>query len=507
MKSVVYEDMKQKLGNRIWRLNNLYYIINKDGERVRFRLNPEQTKFVSEMHTRNTILKARQLGFTTFSCIFGLDLCLFNSNTRVGIIAQTLPDVKKIFRDKVLYAYKNLPSSLQTVKGFEKQAENAQELLLGNNSSIAVGLSFRSGTLNFLHVSELGKIAARFPQRADEVQTGALPTVPTNGIVVFESTAEGDHGLFFDTCDEAQRKERMNEPLSSLDFKFHFFPWYERADYVLPAQTVTLTAEQHAYFAETEGKLRLKFSPEQKAWYATMENTLKEKMKREYPTTPEEAFSQTVEGAYYGKYMAQAEAQERVCAVPFDPLLKVHTSWDLGVGDTTSIWFWQYSPQGQRRYINYYENSGEGLQHYAKVLEDFSEKYGYRYGEHIAPHDIRVREIGNNAKSRYESALELGIKFTICPSVSIEDGIQSVRNILPTCVFDKANCDEGLKALRHYRKKWNEDRGCFENKPLHDWASNGADAFRYSAVGFKPPVQTVTQTHAQSTRGKKRGRR
>jgi hypothetical protein len=100
------------------------------------------------------------------------------------------------------------------------------------------------------------------------------------------------------------------------------------------------------------------------------------------------------------------------------------------------------------------------------VLEEFSEKYGYRYDQHIAPHDIRVREIGNKAKSRYESALELGIKFTICPSVSVEDGIQSVRNILPSCVFDKSNCAEGLKALRHYRKKWNEERGCFENVNL-----------------------------------------
>ena len=506
MRSVIYHDMKRNLSNRIWRLNNLYRIIDKNGDSVRFQLNVEQTNFITHLHYRNVILKARQLGFTTFSCIFGLDLCIFNSNTRVGIIAQTLEDVKKIYRDKVQYAYNNLPPSLLTVPGLLPQTENAQELLLNNNSSIAVGLSFRSGTLHFLHVSELGKIAARFPQRAKEVKTGALPTVPVDGIVIFESTAEGDHGLFFDTCDEAQRKDRMGDALTNLDFKFHFFPWYQRADYVLPAKSVTLTAEQHAYFTEMEGKLGFKFSPEQKAWYSVMENNLKEDMKREYPTTPEEAFAQTVEGAYYGKYMAQAEAQGRVCDVSFEPLLKVHTSWDLGVGDTTPIWFFQYSPQGQRRYINYYENSGEGLDHYAKVLEEFSEKYGYRYEQHIAPHDIRVREIGNKAKSRYESALELGIKFTICPSVSIEDGIQSVRNILPSCVFDKTNCAEGLKALRHYRKRWNEERGCFENRPLHDWASNGADSFRYSAVGFKPPEVRVTQTHATTTRGKKRRR-
>ncbi|OBQ46256.1 hypothetical protein SP90_13540 [Halodesulfovibrio spirochaetisodalis] len=497
--------MKMKLANRFWRLNNLYKIIDKNGDSVRFTLNPEQTHFISHMHTRNVILKARQLGFTTFSCVFGLDLCLFNSNTRVGIIAQTMDDVKKIYRDKVLYAFKNLPPSLLTVPGLHPQAENAQELLMCNNSSIAVGLSFRSGTLHFLHVSELGKIAARFPQRAKEVKTGALPTVPTDGIVVFESTAEGDSGLFFDTCDEAQRKARLGEELTNLDFKFHFFPWHQRADYVLPAGSVRLTPEQEKYFVEMEGKLGFKFSPEQKAWYSVMENNLKEDMKREYPTTPEEAFAQTVEGAYYGTHMAQAEAQGRVCDVPFDPLLQVHTSWDLGMSDTTPIWFFQHSPAGQRRYINYYEASGEGLEHYAGILEKFAKQFGYRYGVHIAPHDIRVRELGTG-KSRLEKAKELGIKFEICPSISVQDGIDAVRTLLPSCWFDKVKCTQGLKALRHYRKKWNEDRGCFESQPLHDWASNGADSMRYSAVGFKPPVQRETPTHATTTRGRKRRR-
>lgn len=506
MRSVIYDDMKRNLSNRFWRLNNLYKIIDKKGDSVRFTLNPEQTQFLSSMHNRNTILKARQLGFTTFACIFGLDLCLFNSNTSVGIIAQTMDDVKKIFRNKVLYAFKNLPPSLRAVSGLEAQAENAQELLLGNNSSIAVGLSFRSGTLHFLHVSELGKIAARFPQRAEEVQTGALPTVPTDGIVVFESTAEGDSGLFYDTCDTAQRKARMKEELSKLDFKFHFFPWYERADYILPAHTVQLTPEQRKYFAEMEAKLSIKFSPEQKAWYAVMSNSLKDKMKREYPTTPEEAFSQTIEGAYYGTYMAQAEAQGRVCDVPFDPLLPVHTSWDLGMSDTTPIWFFQYSPAGQRRYINYYEANGEGLEHYVKVLDELGKKLGYRYGTHIAPHDIRVRELGTG-KSRLEKARELGIDFVICPSVSVQDGIEAVRSMFPSCWFDKTKCAQGLKAIRHYRKRWNEDRACFESQPLHDWASNGADSLRYSAVGFKPPVHIETPSHATTSRGKKRHRR
>ncbi|GKT29129.1 terminase family protein [Aduncisulcus paluster] len=153
------------------------------------------------------------------------------------------------------------------------------------------------------------------------------------------------------------------------------------------------------------------------------------------------------------------------------------------MSDCTAIWFAQYLGTGEIRIIDYYENSGEGLAHYAEVLRN----KGYHYGQHIAPHDIQVKELGNG-KSRIEKARELGIRFDVAPSLSVMEGIDEVRMILPRCWFDKENCSEGLKALEAYQKEWNDKAGTWRDRPKHDWTSHGSDAFRYLAVGHRPPA-------------------
>jgi hypothetical protein len=187
-----------------------------------------------------------------------------------------------------------------------------------------------------------------------------------------------------------------------------------------------------------------------------------------------------VKGSYYGTQIDALIDQSRVCAIPYDPLLPVHTFWDIGVGDTTPIWFIQVYGK-EVRVIDYYENSGEGVKHYIKVLQDKP----YKYGRHIAPHDIKVREWGNDAKSRYDVAKENGITFEIAPNVPVMEGIEAVRELLPFCWFDKGKTKDGLNALMHYRKTWIEDRQTFLDQPLHDWASHASDAFRMFAVTFR----------------------
>lgn len=189
-------------------------------------------------------------------------------------------------------------------------------------------------------------------------------------------------------------------------------------------------------------------------------------------------FDVPIQGSYYGKLLQEAETTGRICNVPIDPVLPVHTAWDLGVGDSTAIWFYQMVGQ-EVRIVDYYATSGEGLDHYAKVLQERN----YLYGEHLAPHDIEVRELGSG-KSRLEIAASLGINFKVCPNIPIEDGINSVRMLLPKCWFDKQKCEKGLEALRSYHKEWDEDNRMFKNHPEHDWASDGADGFRYLAVGY-----------------------
>lgn len=199
------------------------------------------------------------------------------------------------------------------------------------------------------------------------------------------------------------------------------------------------------------------------------------------------SFDGAVIGGYYSAAMEQAESEERITNVPYDPALPVITSWDLGVGDATGIWFFQVLRQ-EVRVIDYYETTGEGLGYYAKILQEKP----YIYKEHIMPHDIRVRELGTG-KSRYEIAQSLGIKpITIAKSLPVDDGINAVRSLIPRCWFDKKKCTQGLEALRNYRKEYDEKRKEYKPKPYHDWTSHGADSFRYFAIGYQNSVKPKT---------------
>jgi len=197
------------------------------------------------------------------------------------------------------------------------------------------------------------------------------------------------------------------------------------------------------------------------------------------------SFESPFVGAYYGSQMLRAEKDLRITIVPYEPKLLVDTYWDLGVRDATAIWFVQVHGF-ENRIIDYYEASGEGLQHYVKVLrgniDGGEHRTQYAYGRHTGPHDIEVKELGTG-KTRIETAKSLGLKFMVCRRHEVEDGIEAVRNVLATCWFDQEKCKRGIEALRQYRKEWDDKHKCFRNHPLHDWTSNGADAFRYFAMG------------------------
>ena len=191
------------------------------------------------------------------------------------------------------------------------------------------------------------------------------------------------------------------------------------------------------------------------------------------------SFQAAITGSYYGKIIEELEQNKRITEVPYDDNLKTETWWDLGLKDSTAIWFVQRL-QSQLRVIDYYENSGEGLDFYADVLDSKP----YKYDRHIAPHDIKVRELGAYGKSRLETALELGISFDIAPELSIEDGIEMVRKTLPQCYFDKNKTYQGTEALKAYQKKWDERNQCFKNRPTHNFASHPSDAFRTGCTFF-----------------------
>jgi hypothetical protein len=476
-----YQALADQFSDWRWRLSNLYWITDKEGRRTLFQMNWAQESLFSSMHYMNVILKARQLGFTTFIQIFMLDAAVFNSDIRAGTIAHTLLDAQTIFRDKVKFPYDNLPEQIRERVPVIK--DSATELMLANNSSIRVGTSLRSGTLQYLHVSEYGKLCAKYPEKAREVRTGALNTVQAGQIVFIESTAEGQEGHFFDLCQTAQSKQRTDTPLTPLDFKFHFYPWWKSNEYELDPIGVPIGDDLRTYFEKLATTKGIELSDRQKAWYAKKAENQLSDMKREYPSTPEEAFEASIEGAYYADQLAAAELQGRIGRFPLVPGIPVETAWDIGIGDYTSIWLFQRV--GARfRFVGYVQNSGEGLPYYVDDLKNRK----LTYADHYWPHDGVVDEWGSG-KSRIEQAAELKLKPSIVPRMGVDDGINAVRAVLAHCEFDEEACSEGLKALKSYRKDWDEERGVWKDKPRHDWASHGADALRTFATQYKRTPQ------------------
>ncbi|WP_312970861.1 terminase [Acinetobacter gerneri] len=477
---------RELLKNRFWRLNNLYFVEDKNGKCVRFKMTPEQLEYFDGMHERNVILKARQLGFTTEVCIIQLDLALFH-HKHCALIAHTLPDAERLFRNKTKYAYDRLTDDVKQANKITK--ETTSEIVFKKGGSVTVSTSFRGGTLYSLHVSEFGKICAKHPDKAKEIVTGAFEAVPLGGRITLESTAEGRSGYFYQYCQDAEKLKLQGKSLNPLEWKFFFFSWWKNPEYQIPATDIPERLKE--YFTDLKVKHGIHTSPEQQSWYTSKEKTLGDDIKREYPSIPEEAFQQSVEGAYYKKQFKFLYANGRIGELPSNDHLPVMTFWDLGVSDSMAIWFVRKVSDTCYQIIDYYENSGEGLRHYFKIL-----KYkGYKYSKHYAPHDIKNRSLTGDAKSRLDIAKEgyeidgqiYSVRFEVVESIGVMDGIEQTREILKFCEFDENKCEEGILHLENYRKEWDDKKGCWKDKPLHDHTSHGADAFRMFGVAMNKP--------------------
>ena len=211
------------------------------------------------------------------------------------------------------------------------------------------------------------------------------------------------------------------------------------------------------------------------------------------------SFASPNSGSYYGKLMDEAERNGRITSVPHDPALKVWTAWDLGVDDLTAIWCCQITRGGEWRLIDYIEDSGAGLDHYVRLLQ----QRPYVYERHLLPHDAEVMELGSG-KTRTETLHGLGVRPTrTLRRDSPADGINAVRMILPRCWFDAERCAKGIKALRHYRREWNEAAQTWRASAVHDWASHGADAARYLALGVREveakPIDSIIERQFPSS--------
>lgn len=497
-KDYPFKEEEAYLSNQYWRLNHLYYVKNEDGKKVRFRMNRRQFRLLKNLWHKNIVLKSRQHGITTAVDIFFLDCCLFNSYVEAGIIAHTNEDVIKIFTNKVRFAYDNLPNQFkQAIKPSKTESKN--ELHFENDSCIRVGRSMRSGTLQYLHISEFGEICAKHPDKAQEIVTGALNTVHVGQITIIESTAKGRAGYFYDYSQKALNNQRQGNRLTQLDWKMHFFGWPDDPKNVLSdedARIVPIPQTMIQYFALTEMACPgLHLTHNQKAWYIKKKEDLGDKIKSEYPSTPEEAFEQQIEGAFWATEMAKVRSDGRICRVPYQPNLLVDTWWDLGLDGYMAIWFTQ-SVVKEIHVIEYFEFSGEGFAYYRDELVkrqqgqgmqgSLNGQGGYRYGTHYAPHDIETRVLDEQGRSRKAIAAGLGIHFQTIPRVQAKaDSIEAARVILPLCWFDEQKCEKGIIHLENYRRKWNEAMQQYSSSPVEDEHAHGADAFQQLAMGHR----------------------
>ena len=463
------QEILGNLNNKKWRMNNLYHIQDRQGNKIPFVMNDAQSDFFDNMHSRNIILKARQLGFSTFIKIFELDSMLFNDYTACGTTADSLDNAKKLLR-KVDFAYENLDERIKA-HITQRLTDSATSMSFDNGSNIDVGVSMRSDTKQIVHISELGKISIHTPEKSVEIRSGTLNAVSKDGIVFIESTAEGMGGLFYDMVQEAKK----NPNPSKMEFKLFFYPWWKEKSYQLE-EDIIIPERLNRYFAKLENEYGIYLSQAQKNWYTMKEKEQGENMKREFPSYVDEAFEQSTEGVVYARQLANAYNFEQVGAYNLRLDLPVYTVWDLGYGDSTAIITFQVVNK-KARVLWYDEACHEELPYYINILNERKNRFGFAYNNCYLPHD---GEHGSLMGKVSDELRKHGFSVVIMPrDRELVTAISETKNLFHIVEFNQKTCETLLKHLGAYRYEWNDKLGVWKKEPRHDEHSHGADAFRY----------------------------
>lgn len=471
--------------SKLWRMNSgLYKIEDKEGNLIPFEMNWAQHVVYSHFlrHPRLIILKSRQQGISTFWLLFFFDEALTDDNMKFGLMAQGLDEASTL-KERIERAYDNIPEELLEFLCVKNVTRNTKEFALSNDSKIYIATSFRSGTLQGLHISEFGKIANKHPEKAKETRTGSMQAIRGGLPVIIESTAEGRHNMFYELWTNA---EKHTGPLAPKDFKPVFLSWVDDPDCRIGVPQA-ISKEANDYFEKLAVEYERYFdkplvlSDEQRWWWVAQFREFGyswEMIGQEYPGWPEEAFSATKDGTYYAKlFRAEVVGRGRLVEGLYEPVLPVDVAVDLGMNDTMVLVYYQVF-RNELRVIDEYHNTGEGILHYVNKMRET----GYPIRAVYLPHDAKVKELGTG-KSRYMIFREMGVPVRLLPrTTSVQNDIELVRKAIPFMYFDRDQTTYLQMAMESYQKQWDDVKGVFRDKPYHDEWSNPADAIRYMVL-------------------------
>jgi len=481
------ELFKKYLPSKLWRMNNLYKIIDKHGEHIDFQMNYAQMKVYAAVlqHPRLIILKSRQQGISTFWLLFFLDDTIVYKNYNCGLMAQGKDEAGTLL-ERLKFAWDNLDADVKSFLGVRVTKDNSHEFRLSNKSTMFIRTSFRSATLQRLHISELGKIANKYPERAKETKTGTLQALAPGNIGVIESTAEGVN-MFKYTWDASVKLFQAGR-LASKDFYPVFLSWIEDPDCVESEEQYP-SDEEIAYFLRIESELGITLTKEQKNFWIMQHRELEGDIHQEYPATPEEAFTAAQDGTYWAKrYLAcvvrggHRLAREQL----YDKNLPCYIAIDSGRDDYFVIAIFQVW-NGQIRIIHEYYDNGEWLGHYVEQVKEIKEEYGYDIRDWFLPHDMGVVDISQReGKTREEILNEEGVTETVLlEKLDKRQGIEEVRQVFPT-IWIAEECEYLEQCCLNYTKEWDPVREVWKREPKRNRWAHGADTIRYivQAVRF-----------------------
>lgn len=428
------EFVQKYLVSKLWRLNNIYTIVDKDAKKVKFVMNRSQhIVYASSLQTnRLIILKSRQQGISTLWLVSFFDDCLFKSNFTSGLMAQGLKESKKLF-ERVEILWDNLDNDIKRFLRLVKTKDNMEQTTLSNGSNLFIRSSFRSATLQRLHVSELGKIAKANPERAKEFKTGTLEAIGKNNKVIIESTAEGENMFkeMWDTASTVSLKYRTKIDLSPI-----FLSWLHDPDCQLDI-CQEMTPKGLQYFKKLE-HMGLKVTQNQKNFWLAKYRSLGEDIYQEYPAYPEEAFLSRMEGSFYNpQYVESIVRRNREVKDLFNPDLDLQIAVDIGKNDLFVLLYFQTFTDGWR-IVESYHNSHKGIGHYCQHIKETQKKYNNcPISRVILPHDARVTELTSDI-DREASFNKYGINntYVAARTKDIRNDIEIVRQSIEFMAID-----------------------------------------------------------------------